>query len=70
MSLTYTTAQGNARSLTHRVRPGLKSSSSWIVVGFISTAPQWQVPIYLFLKLNFSMFIFKSSMQSLKVTFH
>ena len=30
----------NARSLTHQARPGIEPSYSWIVVGFISTAPQ------------------------------
>ena len=39
MSATYTTAQGNTRSLTHWVRPGIEPAS--ILVGFISTAPQW-----------------------------
>ena len=39
-SATYTTAQGNAGSLTHRVRPGIKPVSSWILVGFVTTEPQ------------------------------
>ena len=34
-SVTYTTAQGNARSLAHWVRPGIKPMSSWILVRFI-----------------------------------
>ena len=32
MSVTYTTAHGNARSLTHWVRPGIQPASSWILV--------------------------------------
>ena len=39
-STTYTTAHGNARSLTHWVRLGIKPASSWFLVGFISAAPQ------------------------------
>ena len=37
--VTYTTAHGNARSLTHWVRPGIKPASSWILVGFVTTEP-------------------------------
>ena len=32
--LAYTTAHGNAGSLTHWVRPGIKPASSWILVSF------------------------------------
>ena len=42
-SATYTTAQGNTRSLTHWVRPGIEPSTSWIIVGFVTgwaTTPQ------------------------------
>ena len=42
-SETFTTAQGNIGSLTHWARPGIKYMSSWILVGFVSTAPQ-QIP--------------------------
>ena len=34
--MTYTTAHGNAGSLTHWARPGVKPSSSWMLVGFIN----------------------------------
>ena len=34
-SSTYTTAHGNTRSSTHRVRPGMGPTSSWILVGFV-----------------------------------
>ena len=43
MSVTYTTAHSNARSLTHRARPGIEPSTSWFLVGFISAAPQWEL---------------------------
>ena len=43
-SVTYTTAHGNARSQTHAVRPGIEPTSSWILVRFISAAPQEELP--------------------------
>ena len=33
-SATYTIAHDNAGSLTHRARPGIEPTSSWILVGF------------------------------------
>ena len=33
---TYITAHGNARSLTHWARLGIKPTSPWILVGFVS----------------------------------
>ena len=39
----YPTAQGNARSPAHWVRPGVEHASSWILVGFIGAAPQWEL---------------------------
>ena len=35
-SVAYTTAHGNARSLTHWAGPGTKPISSWILVGFLT----------------------------------
>ena len=56
MSVTYTTAHSNARSLTHwarlgiepssswmLVRPGIKPSTPWFSVGFISATPQGEL---------------------------
>ena len=40
---TYTTAHGNTRSLTHWVRPGMEPTSSWIAVGLVSAASQWEL---------------------------
>ena len=39
-SMTFTIAHDNARSPTYWKRPGVKPASSWILVGFVSTAPQ------------------------------
>ena len=39
-SETYTTVHGNARFLTHWVRPGIKPASSWTLVTFVTTEPQ------------------------------
>ena len=41
MSTTYTTACGNAGTLTHWVRSGIEPTSLWILVRFVSTKP-WQ----------------------------
>ena len=48
-SATYTAAHGNARSLTHWARPGIESSTSWLLVGFVSTAPRRELQLSLFL---------------------
>ena len=42
--MTYSTAHGNAGSLTHRVRPGIELESSWILVRFISAEPCRELP--------------------------
>ena len=47
----YTPAHGNAGSLTHRARPGIKPASSWTLVGFITTEPITGTP-GLFKKTN------------------
>ena len=41
--MTYTTAHGNAGSLTHCVRPGIKPTTSWFLVGFVSVTPQQEL---------------------------
>ena len=41
--VTYTTAHGNAGSLTHQARPGIEPATSWFIVRFISAAPQWKL---------------------------
>ena len=45
-SATYTTAHGNIRSLTHWGRQGIEPTTSWFLVGFISTAPWWELWIF------------------------
>ena len=40
MFSTYTTAHGNAGSLTPLSEAGTEPTSSWILVGFVSSAPQ------------------------------
>ena len=40
------TPQLNAGSLTHWARPGIKPAASWILVRFVSTAPQWELLFY------------------------
>ena len=39
-----TTAHGIALSLNHWVGPGIKPSSSWILVRFVTDEPQWGFP--------------------------
>ena len=40
----WPTAYGHAWSLTHGVRPGIKPSSSRMLVGFITAEPHWELP--------------------------
>ena len=60
VSVTYTTAHGNAGSLTHWERPGIKPASSRILVRFVSAAPWWELqqpllkcPLLIPLQLHF-----------------
>ena len=50
MSVNYIAAHGNARSLTHWAGVRIKPESSWIWVQFVTTEPQWELPIEQFLK--------------------
>ena len=61
-SETYTTAHGNAGSLTHWVRPGIKLMSSWILVRFLTAEPPWELPKgqFLFLFLFFIFFYYSN----------
>ena len=43
-SATHPTAHGNARSLAHWARPGIEPASAWILVRFITTEPQRELP--------------------------
>ena len=53
------TPQLNTWSLIHRARPGIEPTFPWMLVRFVSTEPQWELPYFLFLSyfansLNFS----------------
>ena len=45
-SVTYTTAHGNAGSLTPRARPGIQPTTSWFLVGLVSAAPGRELQSY------------------------
>ena len=45
-SVTCTASLGNVGSLTNWEGPRIKPASSWIVVGFITTDPQWILHIF------------------------
>ena len=42
-SETYIEAHSNARSLTHWAEPGVEPASSWILVKFVTTEPQYEL---------------------------
>ena len=42
------TAHGNGGSLTHWVRPGIKPTSSWILVGFVNHWATMGIPVFFF----------------------
>ena len=44
VSVTYTTAQGNARSLTYWVKSGIEPASSWMLVRFVAAEPRTVAP--------------------------
>ena len=50
--VTYTTTQGTTSSLTHWERPGIEPTSSWILVGFITAEPQWELLLVICLLLS------------------
>ena len=47
-SVTYTTAHGNAWSLTYWVGPGIEPASSWILVRLVSSEPRQKLPTWPF----------------------
>ena len=57
--MTYTT-HGNARSLTHRARPGIEPATSWFLVGLVNHCATTGTPgAQLFIKkLFFYLFVF------------
>ena len=60
LSATYTTVHGNAASLTHPpwVGSGIEPTPLWMLVGFVTTEPQWELPLYLFSRGTFLSFLF------------
>ena len=48
----FTTAYGNAGSLSHWERPGIKPATSWFLVGLVSTMPQRELQIFHSYKIN------------------
>ena len=42
----YTTAHGNNGSLTHWTRPENEPASSWILIGFVTTEPSWELSVW------------------------
>ena len=57
-SVTYTTAQGNAGSLTHEVRPGIEPVFSWIILRFTSLLPRWEPQPSSFIIFGYIYFFF------------
>ena len=54
-SATYTTAEDNARSLSHWARPGIEPASLWILVRFLSAETQQELHLYC---MNFALSTF------------
>ena len=52
VSAAYTKAHGNTKSLSHWARPRIKPASPWLLVGCISTEPQWDPPAALFTRVK------------------
>jgi len=50
-SATYTTAHGNARSLTHCARPGIEPATSWFLVGFVNHCAMTGTLLFTFLTM-------------------
>ena len=42
----HTTAHGNTGSLNYQARPGIEPTLSWILVGFITVEPWWELQIF------------------------
>ena len=55
-SSTYTTAHGNARSLIHWVRPGIKPASSWRLIEFVNHGATMGTPTNCIYNTNYHHF--------------
>ena len=69
VSVTYTTTHGITGSLTHWARPGFNPSSSWILFGFLTTEPQWELLINLFSEWNYRYVFFSISLLFISLVF-
>ena len=69
MSMNYRRAHGNARSLTHLVRPGINPASSWIPFIFASTVPQKE-PLEFAISFFFNFFIFPLYSKGVRLSLH
>ena len=58
--VTYTTAHGNARSLTYCARPGIKPTTSWFLVRFVTTVPRRELQIWGILKAEWLTVLFNT----------
>ena len=67
-SVACTTAHGKAESLTHWARPWIQSTTSWFLVGFVSTAPLWELTFSFYLN-TFARLSTCYNLLFLKVTF-
>ena len=47
----------NARSLSRHARPEIKPATLWILVGFATIEPQWELPKIIFIWQNFSSYV-------------
>ena len=57
VSETHTTAHGHAGSLTHWVRPGIETSTSWVLVGFVNHWATTRTLIFFNFNFHFSVFL-------------
>ena len=67
-SVTYTTAHGNTRSLTHWERPGIKPRSSWILVRFVNPWAMEGTPMWLLCVCDHTYGIWKFPGQGLNLS--
>ena len=62
-------AHGNTGSLTHRARPGIEPVSSWILVRFVTTEPQWKL-FFFFIFIFKNFFIFPLYSKGVRLSLH
>ena len=60
-------SHSNARSLAHWAKPGVEPSTSWLLVIFVSAAPQWELQYFVSF-LTLSSLVILLELQILPVT--